>query len=243
MSNYVDSREAAIEWLRTSFEALQSALSALGVEAEARLFSSLVPASECNLDSFWSRQRGGGMELNRVVLWVISNGHVQAVGSTTVDSETTGAFLTSVTVGTVNYDAPLKNGWARFQEYKNTASAGKQGIKITTVAQRFQGYYEVVLDPSKAAIKAEVQAGDSNEFQDAGQSEKATEAVKPRAQKQALAATSASDAHLLTAPGPVGQGQVYVHIPMTLVPVHFALALEALMRGAKHGVMSVEHQG
>ena len=184
------------------------------------------------------------MELNRVVLWVISNGHVQAVGSTTVDSETTGAFLTSVTVGTVNYDAPLKNGWARFQEYKNTASAGKQGIKIPTVAQRFQGYYEVVLDPSKAATKAEVQAGDSNEFQDADQSEKATEVVKPRAQKQALAASpNTSDACLITAPGPVGQGQVYVHIPMTLVPVAFALASEALMRGAKHGVMSVEHQG
>lgn len=242
MSNYVDSKEAAIEWLKTAFEALQTALAALGVEAEARLFSSLVSASECNLGSFWSRQRGGGMELNRVILWVISNGHVQAVGSTTVESETTGAFLTSVTVGTVNYDAPLKNGWARFQEYKNTASAGKQGIKIPVVAQRFQGYYDVVLDPSKAATKADTQTGDSNEFQADDQPEKPTEVVKPRTQKQALATTSStSDAQLITAPGPAGQ--VYVHIPMALVPVAFALALEALMRGSKHDVMSVDHQG
>jgi len=236
MSNYLENETTTIQWLDEALESLTEALKALDVTiVKIERFPHLTSAAECNLGNFWNRQRGGAVEVSRMVLWIVTGEHVQMVGSTTVSE-----YLPSVTVGTINYNAPMREGWARFQEYKYSASAGKRGIKIATVAERFKGYHEVVIDPSKATSKKKPKDSEEPvEFQNEAAVDSSTASPTeapprptPEPNKKQAAAPEIPLLEMAAGPG----GMVYVHIPMTLVPQTFALALEALMRGANGDV-------
>ncbi len=259
MITHFKDEPTTIQWLDETCEAIVEALKAAGVESlHVERLPGFTKPEECGQSNFWKRERPG-QEYKRTVLWVVTGEHVQIVGSATSGND---VLLPSVTVGVLNYAAPMKDGWARFQEYKHTASAGKRGIRIATVTERFLGYHELIIDPSKAnsTKKAKTAGVRENDPQgnhaDLEMSEpaatsplSATPADKPQprqavtepARVNKSAATSVEQPpQLEMAPAPAGK--FYVHIPMMVVSQPFALALEALVRGANGEINMTSNQ-
>lgn len=216
MSNYLESETAVKQWLGSVKDGLVEALNAAGVAFEKKEFEELVSTDEAGVAGFWDRQRSGGVEVERVVLWVLHTEHTKVIGATT-----TGEFLPSVTVGTIDPNAPLRVGWSRFQEYKHSSSAGPHGIKLKTVVSRVRDYTAEILAPRVAGpSKPAGQQGDQGGNTASSAQRENDELPLPL-----------RDSPILMSP-PEG-GMCYVHIPMTRMPTTFALALEALLRGSQ----------
>lgn len=217
--------EDSIKWLTETASTIFTELKSLRGFEDVTLteFENFVSPNEVGLDDFWGKKRSAkdGISMTHAVKWVIKGEHVQIVGADSSGTQRAEEIkVPSVTVGTISKDAPLRIGWARFQEYKHNASSGN--LKIKTVVQRFAAYHENVLNPEVAkSPKKSAPAADTIE---------PTDTVEPSAGSR-----EHDDFRSPLEMTPATGGKYYIHVPMTLISVEYALSIRAILKVAMEG--------